>query len=121
MKINIFVITLSNLKLVDMTMEMMAAQCFVFFTAGFETSGSVQSCCLYELALHQDIQNRVQEELDRILFIHGGFTYEAVQKMTYLDMVIAGTFIRNILYVGLCISKDAKTNALTQTSINVCC
>lgn len=68
----------------------MAAQCFVFFTAGFETSGSVQSCCLYELALNQNIQDRVQKEIDHMSDNNGGLTYEAVHKMVYLDMVIAG-------------------------------
>ncbi|CAH1400048.1 unnamed protein product [Nezara viridula] len=75
----------------EMTMELMAAQCFVFFIAGFETSSSVQSFCLYELALHQDIQSRLIKEIDETIEKNGSLTYKAVQEMEYLDMVISET------------------------------
>ncbi|CAH1400041.1 unnamed protein product [Nezara viridula] len=70
---------------------LMAAQCFVFLFAGFETSSSVQSFCLYELAINPDIQTRVKKEIDEIIEKHGGLTYQAVYEMEYLDMVISET------------------------------
>ncbi|XP_066904056.1 probable cytochrome P450 6a14 [Halyomorpha halys] len=75
----------------EMTLEFMTAQCFVFFVAGFETSSSVQSFCLYELALHQDIQSRLIEEINEKIEKNGGLTYKALQEMEYLDMVISET------------------------------
>ncbi|XP_066905478.1 probable cytochrome P450 6a13 isoform X1 [Halyomorpha halys] len=74
----------------DMNMERMAAQCFVFFIAGYEIA-SAQSFCLYELALNPSIQERVQSEIDQIIKLHAGITYDAVKEVTYLDMVVSET------------------------------
>ena len=47
--------------------------------------------CLYELSLHQDIQDRLREEIDVVLQKHDGkITYEGIQEMEYLDKVISG-------------------------------
>ena len=47
--------------------------------------------CLYELSLHQDIQVRLQQEIDVVLQKHDGkLTYEAIQEMEYLDKVVSG-------------------------------
>ncbi|XP_014244487.1 cytochrome P450 6a2-like [Cimex lectularius] len=73
----------------EMDLGMIAAQCYVFFAAGFETSSSVQSYALYELAFNQDIQKTLREEIDEVLAKHGGKpTYEALQEMPYLEQVI---------------------------------
>jgi hypothetical protein len=43
------------------------------------------------LAVHSDVQTRLQEEIDETLQEHGGkFPYEAVHSMKYLDMVVSG-------------------------------
>jgi cytochrome P450 family 6 len=72
-------------------MNSLAAQAFVFFLGGFETSSTTMTFCLYELSLHQDIQERLREEIDIVLKKHGGkITYEAIQEMEYLDKVVSG-------------------------------
>jgi cytochrome P450 family 6 len=72
-------------------MDSLAAQAFVFFFAGFETSSTTLTFCLYELSLHQDIQDRVREEIDVVLRKHDGkITYEAILQMEYLDKVVSG-------------------------------
>jgi cytochrome P450 family 6 len=72
-------------------MDSLAAQAFVFFAAGFETSSTTLTFCLYELSLHQDIQDRVREEIDVVLRKHDGkVTYEAILEMEYLDKVVSG-------------------------------
>ena len=73
------------------SMNSLAAQAFVFFIAGFETSSSTMTFCLYELSLHQDIQDRVREEIDVVLQKHDSkLTYEGILEMEYLDKVVSG-------------------------------
>lgn len=68
-----------------------AAQSFVFFVAGSETSATTVSFALYELARNQECQRRVQREIDRVLAAHGGeLTYDAVAEMKYLDWCLDG-------------------------------
>ncbi|XP_069671901.1 probable cytochrome P450 6a14 [Periplaneta americana] len=81
-------------KLGDVTISLteVAAQSVTFLIAGFETSATTMSFCLYELALNPDIQDRVREEIDTVLEKHGGnITYEAIQEMNYLDNAVAET------------------------------
>jgi cytochrome P450 family 6 len=67
------------------------AQAFTFLAAGFESSGSTLSFALYELALHPEIQQRLREEIQQVLRKHdGNVTYDGIQDMTYLDMVVSG-------------------------------
>ncbi|XP_038221990.1 cytochrome P450 6B6-like [Zerene cesonia] len=66
--------------------EILAAQMFVFFAAGFETSSSATSTTLNELAHNPHVQVKVQEEIDRVLAKHNNkLCYEAVKEMTYLE------------------------------------
>jgi hypothetical protein len=72
-------------------MNSLAAQAFIFFLGGFETSSSTMTFCLYELSLHQDIQDRLREEIDVVLQKYDGrLTYEGIQEMGYLDKVVSG-------------------------------
>jgi cytochrome P450 family 6 len=78
---------------VGLTMNEIAAQAFVFFAAGFETSSTTMSFCLYELAMNRDVQERVLKEIDTALRKYEDkITYEAIQEMEYLDNVISGKF-----------------------------
>lgn len=81
----------------EITYEMMTAQCFVFFAAGFETSSSVQTYCLYELALSPDIQEKLYSEIVKSIEAHGELSYQAINDMVYLDMVVHGRLFLNQL------------------------
>jgi hypothetical protein len=52
------------------------------------------SFALYELALHPEIQNRLRAEIMEVLNKHNGqLTYDNIQEMAYLDMVVSGGVI----------------------------
>ncbi|XP_075217468.1 putative cytochrome P450 6a23 isoform X2 [Lycorma delicatula] len=77
---------------IEMTNRLMTAQCFVFFLAGFETSSTTLSFCLYELALNKEIQTKLQVEIDKVLAKHNGeISYESIKEMTYMDTVVQET------------------------------
>ncbi|XP_025263422.1 probable cytochrome P450 6a13 [Camponotus floridanus] len=77
---------------IKMTESLIAAQAFVFFLAGFETSSTTMSHALYELALNQQIQDKLREEIDHEYTKHGSnLTYENVKEMNYLDKVFKET------------------------------
>ncbi|KAL3280180.1 hypothetical protein HHI36_017680 [Cryptolaemus montrouzieri] len=74
------------------TMEEIAAEAFIFFEAGFETSSTTMTFCLYELAKNQDIQDKVRQEIKRVLQKYDEkFTYDALMNMNYLEQVINET------------------------------
>ncbi|CAH0564513.1 unnamed protein product [Brassicogethes aeneus] len=82
-----------NLNTEDkISFEELAAQAFIFFIAGFETSSATMTFALYELALNQDIQNRVREEVIEVLNKNDKkLTYDAVMNLSYMDQVINET------------------------------
>uniref|UniRef100_V5GHY9 Cytochrome P450 6a2 n=1 Tax=Anoplophora glabripennis TaxID=217634 RepID=V5GHY9_ANOGL len=72
-----------------LNMDELAAQCFVFFIAGFETSSTTATFVLYELATHQDIQDKVREEIRTVLAKHDNkITYDSLSELTYMRQVI---------------------------------
>ncbi|XP_077256406.1 putative cytochrome P450 6a13 isoform X1 [Temnothorax americanus] len=79
-------------KEAELDRHTIAAQAFVFFAAGYETSSNTIAFCLYELALNQEIQDKTRREIHDALQERGEkLTYDAVQEMKYLDMVILET------------------------------
>ncbi|XP_069699332.1 cytochrome P450 6j1-like [Periplaneta americana] len=68
------------------------AQALSFMTAGFETSSSTISFTLYELSLQPELQQRLRDDIVDVLNKHDHqLTYEAIQDMKYLDMVVSET------------------------------
>ncbi|CAH1994035.1 unnamed protein product [Acanthoscelides obtectus] len=76
----------------SLTMDEIAAQSFIFFIAGFETSSTTMTFALYELALHPEIQDKAREEIVQVLKRHAGeFSYDAVNELVYLKQIIDET------------------------------
>lgn len=76
-----------------LTLEQLAAQVMVFFLAGFDTSSTTMSFCLYELALNTEVQEKLRNEIVEVLEKNDNqLTYECIKDMKYLDMVISGMY-----------------------------
>lgn len=71
--------------------EEIVAQCFVFFLAGYETTASTLTFCLYELAKYPEIQDKLYEEVRAVLDKGEKLDYEHVMRMPYIDAVISET------------------------------
>ncbi|XP_049785532.1 cytochrome P450 9e2-like [Schistocerca cancellata] len=75
-----------------LTDEDVAAQAMIFFFAGFDTVSTVLTFCSYLLAAHEDVQRRLQREVDQLMQKSGGQpSYEQVMGCQYLDMVLSET------------------------------
>ncbi|KAI5737458.1 hypothetical protein M8J76_013787 [Diaphorina citri] len=73
----------------DITEELITAQCFVFFIAGFDTASTVLTFSLYELAKNKSIQSTLRKEINDTKAKYGGeLTYESYNEMPLLDKVI---------------------------------
>lgn len=82
-----------------MTINEMAAHSYVFFAAGFETSSSSLSYCLYELARNPHFQQRAHDEIDGVLEKYNGkITYESVSEMKFLENCFLGKMIDSCIF-----------------------
>ncbi|XP_044738975.1 cytochrome P450 9e2-like [Chrysoperla carnea] len=70
----------------------MAAHAFGFFLAGFENMSIGMSFAVYELAINPDIQEHLFLENEKILNENQGkLSYNVLNEMKYLDMVMSET------------------------------
>ena len=67
-----------------------SSQVFTFYIAGFETTSSAISYCLYELAKNQEIQRRAYHEIRKVTK-DDGINYDTINEMKYLDLCLAET------------------------------
>ncbi|CAB3256858.1 unnamed protein product [Arctia plantaginis] len=66
--------------------DMLVAQCFLFFAAGFDTSANTSSFTLFELAKNPQAQEKALEEVDAYLRRHNNvLEYECLTEMPYLE------------------------------------
>nr|CAD7440166.1 unnamed protein product [Timema bartmani] len=62
----------------------------VFLSAGFKTSSGVIGLAIYELSRQPQLQARLRSDIRAALSRHGGgLTYEVLQQMKYLDMLVS--------------------------------
>lgn len=65
------------------------ANAIFFMVAGQETTSSLIGHILYELAINQDVQSTLRDEIDNYVQEFGDITYEGVKNLKYLDVVIS--------------------------------
>ncbi|GFW40215.1 cytochrome P450 3A24 [Trichonephila clavipes] len=74
----------------NLSKDELVAQCVIFFLAGYDSTASTLAFATYMLALNQDIQEKVHEEVSMALkSTNGKLTYEALQNIKYLDNIIS--------------------------------
>lgn len=81
----------SNLN-AGLTLNQIAAQVFLFYLAGFETSAVTLAFTMHHLAKDPQIQDKIRAEiLEQIENCHNGeLTYEALANLKYTEQVING-------------------------------
>ncbi|KAH8331341.1 hypothetical protein KR074_001135 [Drosophila pseudoananassae] len=102
------------------TDDEIVAQCFIFFFAAFENNSNLMCTTSFELLHNPEIQERLYEEAKEIQdSLNGGsLTYDAVQKMTYMDMVVSES-LRKWTLAGATDRHCAKDYTLTDDDGNV--
>jgi len=75
----------------ELSLEEIVAQTFIFYVAGLETIGTALSALLYELAIHENIQTKLVEELNKYFPDNDEVVYEDIFKCEYLNAVIDET------------------------------
>ncbi|XP_066257183.1 probable cytochrome P450 6a14 [Euwallacea similis] len=108
------------------TLNDITANVFLMYVAGFETTSSTISFLMYELAIHQDIQEKVRKEILKVLaeVPDGHLTYDHLQKMNYCDKVIQETLRRHSVasHIPRLCTTDYKipdSNVIIQKGTNV--
>lgn len=103
----------------EMTAELIAAQVFVFFAAGFETSSSATSFTLHQLAYHPEVQKKAQNEIDQVLARHNNeLSYDAIKEMKYLEWTFQEG-MRMFPSLGFLIRECAKKYTIPEVNVTI--
>lgn len=82
-----------------MSHEEIAAQVFVFYIAGSESSSSTVAYTLYELTQNEMLMDRAQDDIKLTLQNHDGLlSYESISEMKFIDLCVKETLRK---YPGL--------------------
>ncbi|XP_054157182.1 cytochrome P450 3A11-like [Oppia nitens] len=72
----------------DMTDTDLLATAFIFFVAGYETTAAALAHVLHSLAINQDCQQKLYDEVKKF---DGQYDYEIIAQMPYLEACVAET------------------------------
>ncbi|KAL4709493.1 hypothetical protein ACJJTC_012830 [Scirpophaga incertulas] len=84
-----------NSKLVEDDVEItdivIAANAFIIFLGGFETTSSTLAFMFLELAANEEVQEKMREEIRQVEAKYKEITYDSLHELTYMEMVIQET------------------------------
>lgn len=113
---NDFVSLLLNLK-DQLTPDELAAESFLVYVGGFETSSTLITFTMYELALNPDIQSRLREEVVAGVDENDGkVTYDMIFGFKYLEMVI-NEVLRKYPPIPMHMRKCTKDYEIPETNL----
>ncbi|CAO1422642.1 unnamed protein product [Diamesa serratosioi] len=103
----------------SLTIEQIAAQSFIFFFAGFETSSTTLTYCLYELSINEEIQERARQHVRDIMEKNGGIlNYESLNEMNYLEQCVNET-LRKYPPVAMLHRKAFKDYPVPRSNLTI--
>jgi len=76
----------------DFTDEMVLHNISAFFLAGHESTATALEVVLWCLARHQDVQQKVYEEVEKVIQPDGFLPYEKLPELDYLYMTLKESF-----------------------------
>ncbi|XP_019875569.2 probable cytochrome P450 6a23 [Aethina tumida] len=101
------------------TFNELAAQAFVFFVAGYETSSTTMTFALYEIARDKELQNKMRQEIREVLKKNDGkLTYEAVKDMELMSRVVEET-LRKYPAISMIPRECTKDYQIPGTDITI--
>ncbi|XP_021953155.1 cytochrome P450 9e2 isoform X2 [Folsomia candida] len=97
--------------------EWITANLFGMLLPGYKTTQTLMAMGAYVLAIHQDVQDKLRDEISAMIESNGEeFNFAAVNGMTYIDMVINET-LRMYSPVGLLARTCKKEYAVPDTTL----
>ncbi|KAK3101165.1 hypothetical protein FSP39_001444 [Pinctada imbricata] len=97
-----------------LTTDEIIGQAFLFFIAGYETTASLLRFTAYELAIHQDVQEKVVKEINDKLGDEEP-NYENINKLQYLEQVLFETLrlFPPLSRLNRAVSEDISIKGMT--------
>ncbi|XP_014244761.1 cytochrome P450 6B1-like [Cimex lectularius] len=80
-----------HIENVEVTDDILSAQAFQFLTGGFEPIYNTMLMFLIEVARCEDIQVKLRKEIKEVKAKYGGYVYNSLKEMVYLEQCIQET------------------------------
>lgn len=91
-RLDLMNILINMMKNGQLTMNQVAAHSFFYFVAGYETTSTTLTFCIYELSQNQDLQERARKEVLATLSRNENqLTYKAIDELNFLDQIVRET------------------------------
>ncbi|XP_047356211.1 cytochrome P450 6B1-like isoform X4 [Vespa velutina] len=109
-----------TINIIELTDTFYAAQAYVFFAAGSETSSLTMTFILYELAQNQNIQDKVRKEInDEYEKNDGTLKFESIKTLKYLQAVFKETLRKHPPVIFLSRECMIPSYTLEDTKITI--
>ena len=106
----------SSKKVFRLTEDEIKANCVLFYEAGYETTSTALGFAAHVLVNHQDVQERVRQEVKDLYESEGKLDFNTVGKLQYMEWVLNETmriYPPLITFVTREVAEDYKYNGIT--------